>query len=58
MARMAVHGMQAGLSWRDMRFMKYTHLMQLLWEWDDANGAECDEVEDAKPGDVRFLMSM
>lgn len=52
---MALCGLQAGLSWRDMRLMKYTHLTQLLWEWEDMNGAEVDETRDATPADVMAL---
>ena len=36
--------------------MKYTHLMQLLFEWEDMHGAEVDEVVDAANFD--FLKSM
>lgn len=53
--RMGLNGLSAGLSWRDMRRMKYTHLMLLLWEWDDMHGAEADETRDATPSDVRAL---
>lgn len=55
---MAVSALQAGLTWRDLRHMKYTHLMQILWEWEDMNGADVDETVDAKPSDVSILMSM
>ena len=55
---MAVSAMQAGLSWRDLRHMKYTHLMQVLWEWEDMNGADVDEIVDAKPSDVSILKRM
>ena len=55
MARMAVSAMSMGLSWRDLRHMKYTHLMQLLWEWEDANGADVTEYVDATPDDVMAL---
>jgi len=41
--RMAVCGMEVGLTWRDMRHMKYTHLMQLLYEWDDLHSGEQDD---------------
>lgn len=54
-ARMALHGLSAGLGWRDLRHMKYTHLMQLLYEWEDMNGADVDEIRDATPGDVMAL---
>lgn len=52
---MALSGLQAGLTWRDMRDMKYTHLMQLLFEWEDMNGAEVDEIREATPDDVDAL---
>ena len=55
---MALCGLQAGLSWRDMRFMKYTHLTQFLWEWDDMNGAEVEEIRDATPSDVMALTKL
>ena len=55
MSAMAVSGLEAGLSWRDMRHMKYTHLMQLLWEWEDMHGAEVEEVRDATAADVMAL---
>ena len=52
---MALHGLSAGLGWRDLRRMKYTHLMQLLYEWEDMNGADVDETRDATPSDVMAL---
>ena len=52
---MALNGLAAGLSWQDMRHMKYTHLMQLLYEWEDMHGADVDEVRDATPSDVTAL---
>jgi len=55
---MAVNALSMGLSWRDLRHMKYTHLMQLLWEWEDMHGAEVDEYVDAKPSDVKALMRL
>lgn len=55
MARMAVSALQMGLSWQDMRHMKYTHLMQLLYEWEDANGADVTEYVDATGADVMAL---
>ncbi|MBQ9005961.1 MAG: hypothetical protein IJ092_06275 [Atopobiaceae bacterium] len=55
MARMAVSALSMGLSWRDLRHMKYTHLMQLLWEWEVANGADVTEYVDATGADVRAL---
>ena len=55
---MALNGLEAGLSWRDMRHMKYTHLMQTLFEWEDMHGADVDEIVDATPSDVRALAKM
>ena len=57
-AHMAVCGLSMGLSWPDMRFMKHTHLMQLLWEYDDMNGAETVEVRDAGDADIEAMMMM
>lgn len=57
-ARTAMGALSAGLSWRDLRHMKYTHLVLLLYAYEDNIGAEYDEVSDAKPSDVRMLMSM
>ena len=55
---MMLCGLEAGLSVGDMRRMKYTHLMQVLYEWEDMNGADVDEVVDATPADVRALMKL
>ena len=52
---MALNAMAAGLTWADLRHMKYTHVMQLLYEWEDMNGVECDEVRDATADDVMAL---
>lgn len=55
---MMLCGLEAGLTMRDMRDMKYTHLMQVLYEWEDMHGAEVDEVVEATPADVRALMNL
>jgi len=55
---MALCGLEAGLTWRDMRNMKFTHMMQLLYEWEDMHGAEVDETRDATTSDVMALMSI
>lgn len=55
MSRMAVNALEMGLSWRDIRHMKYTHLTQLLWEWEDSRGADVTEYIDATGDDVRAL---
>ena len=55
---MALSGLEAGLTWQDMRHMKYTHLMQLLYEWEDIHGAEVDETREATTSDVMALMKL
>lgn len=55
---MALNGLHAGLTWSDMRHMKYTHLMLLLYEWEDMNGAEVDETRDATNADLHALMNL
>lgn len=52
---MMLCGLDAGLSIADMREMKYTHLMQILYEWEDMQGADVDEYIDATGADVRAL---
>lgn len=49
---MALLALESGLSWRDLRRMKYTHLMQLLYEWEDMHGSEAEEVVDATSFDM------
>ena len=53
--QMMLCGLDAGLSIADMREMKYTHLMQILYEWEDMQGADVDEYIDATGADVRAL---
>ena len=55
---MMLCGLEAGLSMQDMREMKYTHVMQALYEWEDMHGADVDETVDARPADVRALMRL
>lgn len=55
---MALNGLDAGLTWGDMRHMKYTHLMQLLFEWEDMHGAEVEETRDATNADLQALMRL
>lgn len=55
---MAVSGLAAGLTWDEMRSMKYTHLMQILWEWEDMKGAQVDETRDATESDIEMLKSL
>lgn len=55
---MAINGLQMGLTWSEMRHMKYTHLMQLLFEWEDMHGDEIDETRDATDADLRALMRL
>lgn len=55
---MALNGLQTGLTWSDMRHMKYTHLMLLLFEWEDMHDADVDETREATDADLRALMSL
>ncbi len=55
---MMLCGLDAGLTIQDMRDMKYTHLMQVLYEWEDMNGAEVDEVVEATHEDIMALMRL
>ena len=55
---MALNAMSAGLSWHDLRHVKYTHLMQLLYEYEDANGADVTEYVDATGADVKALTKL
>ena len=55
---MMLCALEAGLTARDMREMKYTHLMQVLFEWEDMHGADVDEVVEATGADVRALMRL
>lgn len=55
---MLLCGLDAGLTVRDMQAMKYTHVLQVLWEWEDMHGADVDEVRDATPSDVMALTRM
>ena len=55
---MMLCGLEAGLSIEDMRRMKYTHLMQVLFEWEDMHGADVDEVVDATGADVMALAKL
>jgi len=41
-----------------MRHMKYTHLMQFLFEWEDMQGADVTEYVDANNSDVKALMKL
>ena len=55
---MMLCGLDAGLSMEDMRHMKYTHLMQILFEWEDMHDADVTEYVDAKGSDVKALMKL
>ena len=55
---MAVSALSMGLGWEDLRHMKYTRLMQLLWEWEDMNGSDVTEYREATGADVRALMKL
>ena len=55
---MAASALNAGITLSEMRHMKYTHLMQILWEWQDMRGVEVEETRDATSNDVKALMSL
>lgn len=55
---MMLCGLEAGLTSEDMRDMKYTHLMQILYEWEDMHGAEVDETVEATSADIKALMRL
>ena len=56
---MALCGLSAGLTWRDMRLMKYTHLLQFLYEWEDMHGGgEPDEEEPEPSNDAAGLLGL
>jgi len=55
---MAMSGLSAGLTMPDLRNIKYTHLMQMLWEWDEMHGAEYDETVEATSADVMSLTKL
>lgn len=49
-------GLHAGLTREDMRYMKYTHLVQTVWEWEDMNDPDShEETRDATPADFEML---
>jgi len=52
---MMLCGLEAGLTMQDMHDMKYTHMMQILFEWEDMNDADVDEVVEATSADVKAL---
>lgn len=56
--QMMLCGLDAGLTMQDMRDMKYTHLMQVLYEWEDMHDADVEEVVDATSADVKALMRL
>lgn len=47
-----------GLSREDMRHMKHTHLMCLIYEHEDYMGADVDETVDATDADRKLIMSL
>lgn len=56
---MALSALQAGLTLDDLRHAKYTHVVQLMWEWEDMHDDEGrDETVEAKPSDVKMLMTL
>ena len=55
---MMLNGLSAGFSREDMRHMKYTHLMHILYEWEDMHGEGADEERNATEADARWLMGL
>lgn len=56
---MALAALSAGLTWRDLRHMKYTHVVQVIYAYDDMRGdGDYDEVREATSSDIRALMSL
>ena len=55
---MAMSGLSAGLTMPDLKTIKYTHLIQMLWEWDEMHGAEYDEIVEATSADVMSLTKL
>lgn len=51
-------GLQTGLALSDIREMKYTHLVQTVYAWQDMHGVEYDEVREATGADTRLLKEM
>lgn len=56
--QMALCGLGAGLSWEDLRHMKYTHLMLLLYEWEDMHDVDVVETRQATDEDLAWLDSL
>ena len=52
---MMLCGLEAGLTMQDMHEMKFTHLMQVLYEWEDMHDADVEEVVEATSDDVKAL---
>ena len=55
---MALCGLEAGLTWEDLRHMKYTHLMLFLYEWEDMHDADVVETRQATDEDLAWLDSL
>jgi len=52
-------GLHAGLTREDMRHMKYTALVQTVWEWEDVNDpGSHSETRKATEADWDFLKHM
>ena len=52
-------GLHSGLSREDMRHMKYTTLVQTVWEWEDLNDpGSHSETRKATEDDWNFLKHM
>lgn len=55
---MALIGLEVGLTWRDMRHMKYTHLLQMLYEWADMHEVGDDDDEPEPSNDAAGLLGL
>ena len=56
---MALNAVSAGIGWDALRHMKFTHVVQILFEWDDMHADDDREkVREATSKDVRALMNL
>ena len=55
---MLVGALRIGLTLDNLRHMKYTHVIQILWAYDDANGVEVIEEREAMQSDIEWLKQL
>lgn len=56
---MMLCGLDAGLTRSDMREMKYTEVVQVIWEWEDMHDTgDRPNVRDATQDDIDWLKSL